>query len=85
MSSKAFSVVKFINDNTSEFVPTKWINFEGEKGYVQFPNYLNAESNALRRNPLSSPKKHWPSWEVEVKKSYSELLHLINCHFFLST
>lgn len=64
MSDKTFSVVKFVSDNTVDFVPSKWIIEEDGRLFAPFPRNRNASTDNLKRNPSSQPKSNWRKWEV---------------------
>lgn len=72
MAQKPFSVIRFIKDNTSEFVPSKWI-FETEGiSKVKFPKQKNSKTSKLQRDSESVPNPNWNEWEIEVIKCYGK-------------
>lgn len=75
MASKLFSVIKFLSDDTSEFVPTKWIQEIEGRLTVRFPYKKNTKTLKLQQDSSSEPISCWPQWDVEIIKSYGKYFH----------
>lgn len=69
MSKKPFSVITFLEDNSIDFVPSKWITSSNGDLLVRFPRGRNLTCDRLRRNPDSLPKPAWPLWSVKITKT----------------
>lgn len=72
MEGKPFSVIKFLSDNSVDYVPSKWIIIEEHGATVKFPKLKTSKSVKLQNDQESSPKTVWPEWNIKVKKSYSK-------------
>lgn len=59
MESKLFSVVRFIDDNTTEFVPSKWVLSSAieDQIIVPFPRAKTAKFLKCQADPIARPKQ----------------------------
>jgi hypothetical protein len=61
-----FSVVHFLNDDSVEVVPSKWITEDSCK----FPDKLTKGLGKLLRNSDKEPCDSWESYKIKLVKSY---------------
>lgn len=71
---KSFLVVRFVAVNSVDFVPKTWIEAEGDFFFVRFPKNKTSTVKRLQWISDSVPNDVWPKWEIQVKKSYGNLL-----------
>lgn len=73
---KKFAVVHFLQSNSVDFVPSKWILEDKTK--CAYPKQEPPEFQNLKRNPDSLPEKNWGRYRVRFIKSYGKSLVFVN-------